>query len=777
MKSVWDLLEIPPGSDRDTIRRAYAKKLRVTQPEDDPEGFKRLREAYEAALDQHDYAVRWAEFDDHEESWPGEVAAEPAALDWGAAPKPVTMAEPTDAGVEPEIDAMLAAREEELAALRAAMDGLDTALRGPWRPADAVLEERLKDILRSPAMGEIRVRDDVEPWLADLLASTIPHSDAVLLQSIEAFGWGRDGQYGRGVSWSVSVVLGRLDEWRIIEGLNHHSHAYHAAWRSLTRPPGAWWSWRIAAFRPNVIGGVETLLGEHGDVAPGLHHSFKAESVERWKRFLAKPRLTLGMLAMIPIVFLATLWLGYAVAGSGVVGQAWVIGGTAAIGFATPLIILFTLSRWRLRWQARPAPPRWQREGWLAAYAALALIAMLLPRPSWPALIALPAILVAAWAYVAAPRTEPGPLALGRSVTMVAVAVFFSFAALDQLTPAETFAIGTMAALLVYLRLAAWPATRVAIENLLWQHREWIILAGVVAGLAAAGGIWWLRSLWQPTPIFYPVALAAIMLAPLVGAPHRGPGPSRVIASTLLLLAFFSALGASLPSNAPGGAAGSAAEADMARMETEIPGFSQVRRGNPALFDAIGAVMVRYRSGGITRDRANGDIAGLVNAAFRERLPDAQTRLLVEWLGTRLDRLKALRKTAPALCASAEAPLDDDSVPEPIRQRARAQIYEIAASPPASPEELRAGRPITGAMLARRASAALGVDPKTLFDRLDGKRGDMAACDARIAFTQAMLDSDRGDDIAATLRQELGRTRDAKPAPSRGKAQPALTRS
>ncbi len=200
-------------------------------------------------------------------------------------------------------------------------------------------------------MGEIRIRDDVEPWLADLLASTIPHSDAVLLQTIQAFGWGSDDHHLRGTSWSISTVLGRLDEWRIIEGLNHHSHAYHPAWRSLTRPPGAWWSWRLDAFRPGMIDGVETLLGEHGEVAQGLHFSFKSDSVARWRTFLAKPRLTLGILAMMPIAFLVTLWLGYVVAGTGAVSEAWLIGGTAAIGFATPAIILFTLASWRKRWR------------------------------------------------------------------------------------------------------------------------------------------------------------------------------------------------------------------------------------------------------------------------------------------------------------------------------------------------------------------------------------------------------------------------------------------
>jgi hypothetical protein len=47
---VWSELQIEPTSDTATIRRAYAKRLRQVHPEDDPEGFQRLRAAYDMAL-------------------------------------------------------------------------------------------------------------------------------------------------------------------------------------------------------------------------------------------------------------------------------------------------------------------------------------------------------------------------------------------------------------------------------------------------------------------------------------------------------------------------------------------------------------------------------------------------------------------------------------------------------------------------------------------------------------------------------------------------------
>ncbi|MDD1506613.1 J domain-containing protein [Pseudomonas sp. CNPSo 3701] len=51
MVSPWELLGLEAGADTRSIKRRYAQLLKQTRPDEDPEAFQRLREAYEWALD------------------------------------------------------------------------------------------------------------------------------------------------------------------------------------------------------------------------------------------------------------------------------------------------------------------------------------------------------------------------------------------------------------------------------------------------------------------------------------------------------------------------------------------------------------------------------------------------------------------------------------------------------------------------------------------------------------------------------------------------------
>jgi hypothetical protein len=50
MRDPFTLLDLPPDADERAIKRAYAARLRTTRPDEDPEDFQRLNEAYQTAL-------------------------------------------------------------------------------------------------------------------------------------------------------------------------------------------------------------------------------------------------------------------------------------------------------------------------------------------------------------------------------------------------------------------------------------------------------------------------------------------------------------------------------------------------------------------------------------------------------------------------------------------------------------------------------------------------------------------------------------------------------
>ncbi|PWQ93689.1 RDD family protein [Leucothrix arctica] len=89
----WEVLGIEPRSDKKTIKIAYAKLLKKTRPDEDPEGFQRLHSAYKEAQSWEDYY-----YEEDESEWDStKSASEPAVLsvDNSESPNDVTLASPS----------------------------------------------------------------------------------------------------------------------------------------------------------------------------------------------------------------------------------------------------------------------------------------------------------------------------------------------------------------------------------------------------------------------------------------------------------------------------------------------------------------------------------------------------------------------------------------------------------------------------------------------------------------------------------------------------------
>lgn len=784
MSDVWEVLGVAEDADRDTVRRAYARKLRVTNPEDDPEGFKQLRAAYETVLEHLAWIERWGVAEDGEDEGDGPAIVldeqQFKALLGQEVRLPVFRTEPVHEPLAPapndpragEMSALQAEREAERAQLHAAMRALDTAIRGTWRASDEELEALFNDVLSAPATGEIAVQAEVEAWSADLIAATIPRSDAILLQAVTRFGWSAES--GRGHSYDIAACLARIDEWRLIEDLGRPRHPLNAAWRSLTRPPGGWLFWRIDALRPGLASGVETLLGRRGEVSPGLAFSFKPEAVARWERMLDRPHLTLTMLLAIPFAALLAYVVGTSLnsdrqaVGPTVAGQ-WAV---LAAALVAP-VLLFGLHALRYAGERRGIAG-YARDGWAFGYLVLAALAPLLPLSPW-SVAAFGGAALAVWAWMTATGTpataaDVGARLQGLWLSAVGLGAFGLVTLVATPVPAALVLTG-MLLLYLLVRLGGWQD---AIEHLRGSVARGPVLASVTVAamyLPSLALILWWRG--HPPAHVWSQASAMVLLgalplpAALAGVERRGAhATARLLRAALFLVliaGWFVTL-AALPKpaqapvpapvvsvplmNAPGTLRGTVVAAvgerdvdrALALLVDRQPGFAAIAEGNPALYGDLRSAIVLGVGGRTTPEQTADAVTVLLARSYRDRLGATTDSLMREEFAIRLARLRALQAESDGACVAPRWQFDELTLAEPVRQRQTAQALNVASNPVNAWRVPQVQAAPGQAEWDARAAAAAQVDAAAYRGDLAGARGAHHQCAAMMARLRVLTD-------------------------------------
>jgi hypothetical protein len=170
---IWQVLGIPNTSDERTIKRAYATRLKVTNPEDDPDSFKALRNAYEQAVQKAKFADRQASYrndvDEEGDQQEAIIAVTPETVT-----PPILSPKPPHEPTPEEIHVTLG-------------EDLSEVVGKPATPSEIL--SCLEAYLASPQINELSNYSKAENFLADLIALERPAGEVMLDRCTAFFGW------------------------------------------------------------------------------------------------------------------------------------------------------------------------------------------------------------------------------------------------------------------------------------------------------------------------------------------------------------------------------------------------------------------------------------------------------------------------------------------------------------------------------------------------------------------------------------------------------------
>jgi TonB family protein len=395
--TIWAILGVERGADRSEIRRAYAKQLRGLNPEDDPDGFKALREAYEAAL-RHADGLAWVSMEDLVDAaaeWPGEAG-------WTTAD-----GEDFRPGAEEDAEPALSAEDERLEVL---LQRFGDLLGDPdgFAPGDAsALLEEILDALHTVAIG---AAERAERAIAFHLAGAIPRSDCLIERAAAFFDWTDRDVVAASRDWAVDEILWRMEEWRYIDWAANPEGPMNAGWRALTDPPAPAWRMQLEALSTARANQADSILATAEAQMPHLVHAFEPARLEWWQGWLSRARMNFDTLLLAPALLALLMPMPFfeRLSAPG-------IAAAVALSAAAPFLYLRLIKarHHHLMFGTRDPPPAWFESGWIAAAALLPLAAAALPPGArgTHAAAALGAV-VALWtaAAVPAPRPVASPL-------------------------------------------------------------------------------------------------------------------------------------------------------------------------------------------------------------------------------------------------------------------------------------------------------------------------------------------------------------------------------